>query len=173
MTTSQAVRESVEEGDDVDTAIPWVGIRLYTAPRLGSQRVGRESPARNPDAPASIDTVAIYSVEPPFGCAAHFLRLRSCGERAMSVLGAIRSTPLVELKNLNSCGSKVRIFAKLEGSNPGGSIKDRPALYMIQAAERDGLAAHPHSRQVPCWHGRETTGLRGPAHGRRGLMKTR
>jgi cysteine synthase B len=57
----------------------------------------------------------------------------------MSILDAIGNTPLVELKDLNGYSPKVRIFAKLEGSNPGGSIKDRPAYYMIEAAERDGL----------------------------------
>ncbi len=57
----------------------------------------------------------------------------------MSILGAVGNTPLVELKNLNGHSPKVRILAKLEGTNPGGSIKDRPALFMIEAAERDGL----------------------------------
>src|SRR5690606_15767749 len=33
----------------------------------------------------------------------------------------------------------VRIYAKLEGQNPGGSVKDRAAKYMIEAAERDGV----------------------------------
>ena len=44
----------------------------------------------------------------------------------MNLLSAIGNTPLVELNNLNK-NSKVRIFGKLEGCNPGGSIKDRPA----------------------------------------------
>jgi len=47
----------------------------------------------------------------------------------MSILSAIGNTPLVELNNLNG-NSKVRIFGKLEGSNPGGSIKHRLAYYM-------------------------------------------
>lgn len=55
----------------------------------------------------------------------------------MSVLSAIGNTPLVELRALNGCG-RVRILAKLEGNNPGGSIKDRPALYMIRQAEESG-----------------------------------
>jgi len=55
----------------------------------------------------------------------------------MSVLESIGSTPLVELKNVNP-NPKVRILAKLEGSNPGGSVKDRPAYYMINKAEQDG-----------------------------------
>ncbi len=55
----------------------------------------------------------------------------------MDILSAIGNTPLVELKTLNN-GSKVRIFGKLEGSNPGGSIKDRPAYYMVKKAEESG-----------------------------------
>ena len=54
-----------------------------------------------------------------------------------SILDAIGNTPLVEIKKLNP-NSKVRILAKLEYFNPGGSIKDRPALYMIQAGESSG-----------------------------------
>jgi cysteine synthase B len=54
-----------------------------------------------------------------------------------TILSAIGHTPLVELKRINP-NPKVRIMAKLEGNNPGGSIKDRPALYMINAAEADG-----------------------------------
>lgn len=55
----------------------------------------------------------------------------------MSLLSTIGKTPLVELKRIHS-NSKVKIFAKLEGNNPGGSIKDRPALYMINKAEESG-----------------------------------
>ena len=55
----------------------------------------------------------------------------------MDVLSAIGNTPLVELKSLNP-HHRVRIFAKLEGSNPGGSVKDRPAYYMIKKAEESG-----------------------------------
>ncbi len=55
----------------------------------------------------------------------------------MSVIDSIGNTPLVELKNLNS-KHKVRLMAKLEGSNPGGSVKDRPALYMVKKAIESG-----------------------------------
>lgn len=55
----------------------------------------------------------------------------------MDILAAIGNTPLVELKSLNN-GSPVRIFAKVEGGNPGGSVKDRPAYYMIKKAEESG-----------------------------------
>ncbi len=55
----------------------------------------------------------------------------------MDLLSAIGNTPLIELKNLSN-GNKARVYGKLEGSNPGGSIKDRPAFYMIQKAEESG-----------------------------------
>ncbi|HOK95738.1 MAG TPA: cysteine synthase A [Anaerohalosphaeraceae bacterium] len=58
-----------------------------------------------------------------------------------TILSAIGNTPLVELKRINP-NPQVRIMAKLEGSNPGGSVKDRPALYMIDQAEKDGLLTH-------------------------------
>ena len=55
----------------------------------------------------------------------------------MSVLDSIGRTPLVLIENLNA-NKKARVFAKLEGSNPGGSVKDRIALYMIETAEKEG-----------------------------------
>jgi [CysO sulfur-carrier protein]-thiocarboxylate-dependent cysteine synthase len=54
-----------------------------------------------------------------------------------SALDLIGDTPLVDVSVL-SPNPKVRIFAKMEGQNPGGSIKDRIALSMIEAAEREG-----------------------------------
>jgi len=59
----------------------------------------------------------------------------------VSILSAVGNTPLVEFTNLN-CGSKVRIFGKLEGANPSGSVKDRPAYYMIKKAEESGELVH-------------------------------
>jgi S-sulfo-L-cysteine synthase (O-acetyl-L-serine-dependent) len=50
---------------------------------------------------------------------------------------AIGTTPLVELKVINP-NPRVRILAKLEGNNPGGSVKDRPALFMLTGAEQSG-----------------------------------
>ena len=55
----------------------------------------------------------------------------------MSVLSAIGNTPLVELTKLNK-NPNIRIFGKLEGCNPGGSVKDRPAYYMVKKAEESG-----------------------------------
>jgi cysteine synthase B len=56
-----------------------------------------------------------------------------------NVLSVIGNTPLVELTNINHMKPGVRILGKLEGCNPGGSVKDRPAYYMIQKAEEAGL----------------------------------
>jgi cysteine synthase B len=55
----------------------------------------------------------------------------------MDLLEAIGNTPLVELKNINE-RPHVHILCKLEGCNPGGSVKDRPALRMISRAEQRG-----------------------------------
>ncbi len=59
----------------------------------------------------------------------------------MSVIDSIGNTPLVELKNLNG-SARVRLMAKLEGSNPGGSVKDRVALYMVKKAIESGKLVH-------------------------------
>jgi cysteine synthase B len=56
----------------------------------------------------------------------------------MNLLEAIGNTPLVELMNINK-NPKVKVLCKLEGCNPGGSVKDRPALYMITRAEERGV----------------------------------
>jgi cysteine synthase B len=57
--------------------------------------------------------------------------------RVPSVLHLIGNTPLLELtKMTRGLSPRVRIFAKLEGFNPGGSVKDRPALFMIDEGLR-------------------------------------
>ena len=61
---------------------------------------------------------------------------------AANVLDLIGNTPMVDISAL-SPNTAVRILIKLEGQNPGGSVKDRIALNMIETAEKDGL---PHSR---------------------------
>ncbi len=53
------------------------------------------------------------------------------------ILDAIGNTPLVELTSL-SPGKGLRIFAKMEGFNPTGSLKDRIVKYMLEKAERNG-----------------------------------
>jgi cysteine synthase len=54
-----------------------------------------------------------------------------------SILDRIGNTPLVDVSKL-SPNPRVRILAKLEGENPGGSVKDRPAKFMVEEAENDG-----------------------------------
>ncbi len=58
----------------------------------------------------------------------------------LGVLEAIGNTPFVQLVHLD-INPAVKIYAKLEGNNPGGSIKDRPAYYMIKKAEESGALA--------------------------------
>ncbi len=55
-----------------------------------------------------------------------------------NLIDAIGNTPLVEMPRMSPKPS-VRIFAKLEGQNPSGSVKDRIAKYMIEDAERTGV----------------------------------
>jgi len=57
------------------------------------------------------------------------------------VIDLVGNTPLVEIQRLN-LNPNVKVFAKLEGNNPGGSVKDRPALNMIKSAlERGDIKA--------------------------------
>lgn len=55
----------------------------------------------------------------------------------MGILQCIGNTPVVSIDSINP-NPKVKLFVKLEGNNPSGSVKDRIALYMIEAAEREG-----------------------------------
>jgi cystathionine beta-synthase len=55
---------------------------------------------------------------------------------ASSVLGLIGNTPIVRLSKFDT--GPCELFLKLENQNPGGSIKDRIALAMVEAAERNG-----------------------------------
>lgn len=57
--------------------------------------------------------------------------------RYRSVLELIGDTPLVDVSEL-SPNPRVAILVKLEGQNPGGSVKDRAALAMVEEAEKDG-----------------------------------
>jgi len=57
---------------------------------------------------------------------------------AHDILSTIGRTPLVYLRRIAS-GTGMRVAVKLEGFNPGGSVKDRIALSMIEDAEREGL----------------------------------
>jgi len=62
---------------------------------------------------------------------------RPCGGRYKNLIEAVGHTPLVELKSI-SPNPEVRVFAKLEGRNPTGSVKDRVAKSMIEDAEAKG-----------------------------------
>ena len=66
-----------------------------------------------------------------------------------NILGTIGNTPMVRINRL--CPNpKVNIYAKLEGFNPTGSIKDRIALRMVEEAEQDGrlVPARPLSNRL-------------------------
>jgi cystathionine beta-synthase len=82
------------------------------------------------------------------------------GETAMSaygnVLDMIGNTPMIEFRNLDA--GPCRLFAKLEAYNPGGSIKDRIALSMIEGAEREGRIA-PGGTLVEATSGNTGVGL--------------
>src|SRR5215813_9727591 len=59
---------------------------------------------------------------------------------AESILDLVGNTPLMRLKRISEAeGIRATLLAKLETTNPGGSVKDRVAIAMIDAAERDGL----------------------------------
>jgi cysteine synthase B len=63
-------------------------------------------------------------------------------KKVESVLDLIGDTPLVEIRKIaQSISPAVRLFAKLEGFNPGGSVKDRAALKMVQEGIRSGKLA--------------------------------
>src|SRR6476661_8516593 len=73
---------------------------------------------------------------------------KPCGGRFGNVVESIGNTPLVELPRL-SPKPEVRIFAKLEGHNPTGSVKDRVAKSMIEAAEAEGAIEPGHTILEP------------------------
>ncbi|HEY0302090.1 MAG TPA: pyridoxal-phosphate dependent enzyme, partial [Rhizomicrobium sp.] len=73
-----------------------------------------------------------------------------------SALDLIGNTPLVELTHIEA--GPCRLFAKLESQNPGGSIKDRIGLSMIEAAEKSG-ALKPGGTIVEATAGNTGLGL--------------
>jgi len=74
-----------------------------------------------------------------------------------SVLDLVGNTPLVDVSAL-SPNPRARIYAKLEGQNPGGSVKDRAAKWMVDEAEKDGVLA-PRSGQVVLESSSGNTGI--------------
>ena len=87
------------------------------------------------------DVRTLQGLETPVGEGTTVILLPAMagGERTLapSLLDLVGSTPLIELPNL-APHEGVRLFAKLEGQNPTGSIKDRVAKAMIEAAEASG-----------------------------------
>jgi cysteine synthase len=75
-----------------------------------------------------------------------------------SILARIGGTPLVRLRRLPGAGT-ADIVAKCEQMNPGGSVKDRPALAMIEAAEREGRLTPGKSVIVEATSGNTGVGL--------------
>jgi cysteine synthase len=73
---------------------------------------------------------------------------KPCGGRFGNIVESIGNTPLVELPRL-SPKPEVRIYAKLEGHNPTGSVKDRVAKSMIEAAEAEGAIEPGHTILEP------------------------
>jgi cysteine synthase B len=74
-----------------------------------------------------------------------------------SVIDLIGDTPLVDVSTL-SPNPRARILVKLEGQNPGGSVKDRAAKYMVEEAEKDGSLT-PGSGQVVLESSSGNTGI--------------
>ena len=60
-----------------------------------------------------------------------------------TIIDLIGNTPMVKLQKLNT-NPNVTVFAKLEGNNPAGSVKDRPALNMVRAAVERGEIGRAH-----------------------------
>jgi cystathionine beta-synthase len=77
-------------------------------------------------------------------------------EKAPAILSLIGDTPLVEITRMDT--GPCQLFVKLENQNPTGSIKDRVALAMIEAAERDGHL-HPGGTIVEATAGNTGLGL--------------
>ncbi len=73
---------------------------------------------------------------------------KPCGGRFGNIVESIGNTPLVELPRLTP-KPEVRIYAKLEGHNPTGSVKDRVAKSMIEAAEAEGAIEPGHTILEP------------------------
>ncbi|OIN95426.1 MAG: cysteine--tRNA ligase [Deltaproteobacteria bacterium CG1_02_45_11] len=74
-----------------------------------------------------------------------------------SILDTIGNTPLIEINTLNP-NPRVKILAKLEYFNPGGSVKDRIALFMIEAGEKSGELT-PHKTVIEATSGNTGIGL--------------
>ena len=74
-----------------------------------------------------------------------------------TILDLVGNTPMAEIKKLNP-NPRVRMFAKLEGNNPGGSVKDRAALNMIRSALERG-EIKPGTKLIEATSGNTGIGL--------------
>src|SRR5213078_5224039 len=90
------------------------------------------------------------------GCGAKRGMRPTVENQMLTILELIGNTPLVEVKRLAT--GPCRLFLKLENQNPGGSIKDRIALSMIEAAEADGKLA-PRGTVIEATAGNTGLGL--------------
>ena len=86
-----------------------------------------------------------------------------------NVLECIGNTPMIRINRLNP-NPRVTVYAKWEARNPGGSIKDRPALSMIEAAEREGLLK-PNGTIIEATSGNTGIGLAVVAAGLPGFAR--
>lgn len=86
------------------------------------------------------------------------------------LLALIGNTPLVRIRRLGDLPQPVELYAKLEGFNPGGSVKDRPILRIVEDAERDGRLA-PDSSGRPRAILDSTSGNAGIAYAMIGAVK--
>jgi S-sulfo-L-cysteine synthase (O-acetyl-L-serine-dependent) len=66
----------------------------------------------------------------------------SRNRRMTSIVEAVGNTPLIRLRNVASETPNVKVYLKLEYMNPGGSVKDRPALQMMKDGIADGRLTH-------------------------------
>ncbi len=138
--------EDVRTLDGLDTSVPVGGTVILLpamaggspTPPAGGLPPGRARlrPPRGAP-PALVGGPYSHTVPPPVTAAAPRRERREGGLVAGSLLDLIGSTPLVELPRL-SPKSSVKLYAKLEGQNPTGSIKDRVAKAMIESAEASG-----------------------------------
>lgn len=69
---------------------------------------------------------------------AHELTLNKLRSRPCHILELVGNTPMLRLSNLGREFPRVEVYVKAEWFNPGGSVKDRPALKMIEVAEESG-----------------------------------
>jgi len=73
---------------------------------------------------------------------AHVVTIPQAVERGQTLLSTIGNTPLIRLQNITADLKGIEIYGKAEFFNPGGSVKDRPALNMILEGERSGKLTH-------------------------------